>query len=142
MTIHYSFLCTSPRVIMRCNPHRFAIRAATHDHTRAWQTLKHGKQYFILSLSVVKTYQCYLYTLEELDGLVMRPTIEKSGKSVKGILEELSPRARITTMVTPDVLTQKAARVVAAKKSQVINFNLTELQQNLQNYISVQRGFR
>ena len=33
----------SPRVIMCCSPHRFAVRAATHYHTRAWQTLIYGK---------------------------------------------------------------------------------------------------
>ena len=38
----------SPRVIMCCSPHRFADRATTHYHTRAWQTLKHGKECFIL----------------------------------------------------------------------------------------------
>ena len=38
----------SPRVIMCCSPHHFAERAATHYHTRAWQTLIHGKECFIL----------------------------------------------------------------------------------------------
>ena len=42
-------VCPSLRVIMCCNPHRFAVRAATH-HTRAWQTLKHGKGCFMLSI--------------------------------------------------------------------------------------------
>ena len=44
MTISHSFpylsLLPSPRVIMCCNPHRFAVLAATHFHTQAWQTLK------------------------------------------------------------------------------------------------------
>ena len=35
---------------MCCSPHRFAVRAATHYHSRAWQTLKHGKECFIRSL--------------------------------------------------------------------------------------------
>ena len=35
---------------MCCSPHRFADRAATHYHTRAWQTLIHGKECFILLL--------------------------------------------------------------------------------------------
>ena len=38
----------SPRVIISCSPHRFAVRAATHYHTRAWQTLIYGKECFIL----------------------------------------------------------------------------------------------
>ena len=38
----------SPSVIMCCSPHRFAVRAATHYHTRAWQTLIYGKECFIL----------------------------------------------------------------------------------------------
>ena len=33
---------------MCCSPHRFAVRAATHYHTRAWQTLIYGKECFIL----------------------------------------------------------------------------------------------
>ena len=41
----------SPRVIMCCSPHRFAGRAATHYHTRALQTLIHGKECFILLLT-------------------------------------------------------------------------------------------
>ena len=41
----------SPRVLMCCSPHRFADRAATHYHTRAWQTLMHGKECFILLLN-------------------------------------------------------------------------------------------
>ena len=39
-------VCPSPRVIIYC----FAVRTVTHDHTRAWQSLKHGKECFILSL--------------------------------------------------------------------------------------------
>ena len=35
---------------MCCSPHRFAVRAATHYHTRAWQTLIYGKDCFILLL--------------------------------------------------------------------------------------------
>ena len=41
----------SRRVIITCSPHRFAVRAATHYHTRAWQTFKHGKECFILLLN-------------------------------------------------------------------------------------------
>ena len=40
----------SPRVILCCSPHRFTHRAAPHYHTRAWQTLIHGKECFILLL--------------------------------------------------------------------------------------------
>ena len=36
---------------MCCSPNRFAVRAATHYHTRAWQTLIYGKECFILLLS-------------------------------------------------------------------------------------------
>ena len=43
----------NPRVIMCCSPHRFAVRAATHYHTRAWQTLIYEKECFIL---LMKTY--------------------------------------------------------------------------------------
>ena len=35
---------------MCCSPHRFAVRAATHYHTWAWQTLIYGKECFILLL--------------------------------------------------------------------------------------------
>ena len=41
---------TFSSVIMCCSPHRFADRAETHYHTRAWQTLIHGKECFILLL--------------------------------------------------------------------------------------------
>ena len=33
---------------MCCSPHRGAVRAATHYHTRAWQMLIYGKQCYIL----------------------------------------------------------------------------------------------
>ena len=36
---------------MCCSPHCFADRAATHYHTRAWQTLIHEKECFILLLT-------------------------------------------------------------------------------------------
>ena len=39
---------------MCCSPHRFAVRAATHYHTRAWQTLIYGKECFILLLLLHK----------------------------------------------------------------------------------------
>ena len=35
---------------MCCSPHRFAVRTATHYHTRAWQTLIYEKECFILLL--------------------------------------------------------------------------------------------
>ena len=38
---------------MCCSPHRFADWAATHYHTRAWQTLIHGKECFILLVTKV-----------------------------------------------------------------------------------------
>ena len=38
---------------MCCSPHRFAVRAATHYHTRAWRTLIYEKECFIL---LMKTY--------------------------------------------------------------------------------------
>ena len=31
-----------------CSPNRFAVRAATYFHTRAWQTLIYGKECFTL----------------------------------------------------------------------------------------------
>ena len=33
---------------MRCSPNREAVRAATHYHTRDWQTLKYGKECYIV----------------------------------------------------------------------------------------------
>ena len=44
----FSVLKFATCVIMRCSPHHFAVPAATHYHTRAWQTLIHGKEYLIL----------------------------------------------------------------------------------------------
>ena len=38
---------------MCCSPNRVAVRAATHYHTRAWQTLIYGKECFILLLFVI-----------------------------------------------------------------------------------------
>ena len=32
-------------------PYYFTVRAATHYHTQSWQTLKQGKECFILSLN-------------------------------------------------------------------------------------------
>ena len=40
---------------MCCSPHRFAVQAATHYHTRAWQTLIYGKECFIFLL--IKGYK-------------------------------------------------------------------------------------
>ena len=38
----------SPSVITCCSPNREAVRAATHYHTRAWQTLIYGKECYIV----------------------------------------------------------------------------------------------
>ena len=51
----------SPRVIMFCSPHRFPSRAATHDHTRAWQTLIRGKECFILLMFYLKGVGPFTY---------------------------------------------------------------------------------
>ena len=58
-------VCPSPRVTICCRSHRFAVRAATHYHTRAWQTLKHGTECFILSLHVN-----YAITISHFTSLV------------------------------------------------------------------------
>ena len=52
-------------MIMCCSPHRFAVRAATHYHTRAWQTFIYGKECFILLLNPIKQE-----TLLEMNGVM------------------------------------------------------------------------
>ena len=57
----------SPRVIMYCSPHRFADRAATHYHTRAWQTLIHGKECFILLLMRISKFVVFGLVTEKVN---------------------------------------------------------------------------
>ena len=60
----------SPCVIMCCSPHRFADRAARHYHTRAWQTLKHGKECFILLVNpLYKTFLVFRFYMQAFGGL-------------------------------------------------------------------------
>ena len=47
----------SPRVIMSCSPHHFADQATAHYHTRACQTLIHGKD-------VLSSYFTFLMSLQ------------------------------------------------------------------------------
>ena len=39
--------------MLQPEPLRFAVRAATHYHTRAWQTFIYGKECFILLLCLL-----------------------------------------------------------------------------------------
>ena len=67
---------------MCCSPNSFAVRAATHYLTRAWQTLIYGKECFILllySLTLSNMYLRYLlYVLHGLDNNWVRCTINRS----------------------------------------------------------------
>ena len=48
---HLSLVCWKGRYITMTMKHSFAVRAATHYHTQAWQTLINGKECFILLIT-------------------------------------------------------------------------------------------
>ena len=53
-----------PSVIMCCSPNRFAFRDATHYHTRAWQTLIHGEECYIVIVIQHNIYRTQLTRLK------------------------------------------------------------------------------
>ena len=74
------------RVIMCYSPHRFVVWAAIHYHTRAWQTLKHGKECFILSLYFLAHLSQRLTRWDYSIPMVRRPSVVRRRPSSSSVV--------------------------------------------------------